>query len=143
MTGRPTGTGINDYDLIYYDERELSKEAEQFTELRVRRLLPDLPAPVEVRNQARVHLWFEEYFGIPYTPLSSADEAIDRYASKTHAVGISLGEDGRLNIYAPFGLQDIFDMVIRPNYVLPNKPTHDRKSERAKSIWPEVEVLDW
>jgi len=143
LTDRPPATGINDYDLIYFDGRDLSKEAENAVELQVREFLPDLPAPVEVRNQARVHLWFEDYFGIPYAPLSCADEAIDRYASKTHAVGIRLTEDGLLDVYAPFGLEDIFAMIIRPNYALPNRPTHDRKGGRAKEIWPELKVLEW
>src|SRR5690606_33633095 len=66
LTGRPSGTGINDYDLIYFDDRDLSREAEAATEQSVRERLSDLPTPVEVRNQARVHLWFEDYFGIPY-----------------------------------------------------------------------------
>lgn len=143
LTGRPQGAGINDYDLIYFDDRDLSKEAEAAAELRVRERLPDLPAPVEVRNQARVHSWFEDYFDIPYPALSCADEAITRYASKTHAVGIRLTEDGQLDVYAPFGLEDIFAMVVRPNYALPNKPTHDRKAARAKAIWPELTVLEW
>ena len=143
LTDRPPGTGINDYDLIYFDDRDLSKEAENAVESQVRESLPGLPAPVEVRNQARVHLWFENYFGIPYAPLSCADEAIDRYASKTHAVGIRLTDDGLLDVYAPFGLEDIFAMIIRPNYALPNKPTHDRKAGRAKAIWPELKVLAW
>jgi hypothetical protein len=143
LTDRPWGTGINDYDLIYFDDRELSTEAEDATELKVREQLPDLPAPLEVRNQARVHLWFEDYFGIPYAPLACADEAIDRYASKTHAVGVRLTEDGLLDVYAPFGLEDIFAMIMRPNYALPNKPTHDKKAGRAKAIWPELKIVAW
>jgi uncharacterized protein len=143
LTGRPPSTGINDYDLIYFDDRDLSKKAEAAAEQAVRGRLPALPAPVEVRNQARVHLWFEDYFGIPYSPLSCTEEAIMRYASTTHAVGVRLTADGRLNVYAPFGLEDIFAMIIRPNYALPNKPTHDRKAARAKAIWPQLTVLDW
>lgn len=143
LTERPPGTGISDYDLIYFDDRELSKEAEDAAELQVRECLPDIPAPVEVRNQARVHLWFEDYFGIPYAPLSCADEAIGRYASSTHAVGIRLTRDGLFDVYAPFGLEDIFAMIMRPNYALPNKPTHDRKAGRAKTIWPELTILAW
>lgn len=143
LTGRPPGTGINDYDLIYFDDSNLSKEAELEAEQGVRERLPDLPGPVEVRNQARVHSWFQDYFGIPYPPLSCADEAITRYASKTHAVGIRLTADGLLDVYAPFGLEDIFAMIVRPNYTLPNKPTYDRKAARVKAIWPELTVLDW
>jgi hypothetical protein len=33
---------------------------------------------VEVRNQARVHLWFEAKFGEPYTPLCCTAEALER-----------------------------------------------------------------
>jgi uncharacterized protein len=78
-----------------------------------------------------VHLWFEGHFGIAYPPLRFADEAITRYASATHAVGIRLLQDDQLDVFAPFGLEDIFAMVIRPNYALP----------RAKSVWPEVTIV--
>lgn len=143
LTGRPVGTGINDYDLVYFDGEDLSQEGEVATEARVRSALPPLPVPVEVRNQARVHLWFEDYFGISYAPLSSADEAITRYASATHAVGVRLTDDDRLDIFAPFGLDDVFTMTVRPNYALPNKVTHERKAARAKAIWPELTVIPW
>jgi hypothetical protein len=143
LTGRQGGTGINDYDLIYFDGADLSEKSEAGIEELVRAQLPDLPVPVEVRNQARVHLWFEEYFGIPYPALSCADEAITRYASATHAVGVSLTDDGRLDVFAPFGLEDIFGLIVRPNYALANKATHDRKASRVKAIWPELTILPW
>ncbi len=143
LTGRPPGTGINDYDLIYFDGADLSQETEAAMESRIRAALPDFPAPVEVCNQARVHFWFEEYFGIAYPPLSSADEAIMRYASATHAVGVRLMQDDRLDIFAPFGLDDVFGMIIRPNYALPNKATHEKKAARAQAVWPELRIIPW
>ena len=99
--------------------------------------------PVEVRNQARVHLWFEQRFGMAYTPLRSADEALTRYASAVHAAGVRLEDDRRLDIVAPFGLDDLFNMIIRPNRALANGPSHEAKGQRAKAIWPEVTVLAW
>ena len=143
LTGRPRGTGINDYDVIYFDATDVSKESETATETQVCQRLAPFPAPVEVRNQARVHLWFEEYFGIPYSALSCAYEAITRYASATHAVGVRLTADDGLDVFAPFGLNDIFGMSIRPNYALPNKATHERKALRAKAIWPELTIVPW
>jgi uncharacterized protein len=143
LTSRPRGTGINDYDLIYFDGADLSEESECRTEDVVRSRLVGFPAPVEVRNQARVHLWFEDYFGIAYPPLSCADEAITRYASSTHAVGVKLADDGRLDVFAPFGLEDVFDLIVRPNYALPNKATHDRKANRVRAIWPELTIIEW
>jgi hypothetical protein len=143
LTGRDHGTGINDYDLIYFDGADLSEESELRVEESVRSRLIGFPAPVEVRNQARVHLWFEAHFGIPYPPLSCADEAITRYASSTHAVGARLCDDGGLDIFAPFGLDDIFGLIVRPNYALPNKATHDRKAARVKAVWPELRIIPW
>jgi len=143
LTGRPQGTGINDYDLIYFDAADLSRQTETAVESRVQHAVLTLPAPVEVRNQARVHLWFEDYFGIAYAPLSSADEAITRYATATHAIGIRLTDQDRLDIFAPFGLDDIFGMIIRPNHALPNQTTHEKKAARARLVWPELRVIPW
>jgi len=143
LTGRPRGTGINDYDVIYFDDCDPSWDAEDAVIRRVAAATACGVGPVEVRNQARVHLWFEHRFGTPYPPLAAADEAIARYASIAHAVGVRLEPDGRLDVVAPFGLDDIFAMVIRPNYALDNAASHARKAERVKAIWPEVTVLPW
>src|SRR5579864_5795930 len=103
LTGRPRGTGIKDYDLIYFDPADLSWEAEDRVIRAVAAATAGCVGPVEARNQARVHLWFEDRFGAAYPPLSGADEALGRYASVAHAVGIRLKDDGGLDIAAPFG----------------------------------------
>jgi hypothetical protein len=58
LTGRPRGTGIRDYDLIYFDE-DLSWAAEDAVIRRAVATARGCVGPVETRNQARVHLWFE------------------------------------------------------------------------------------
>ena len=143
LTERPRGTGIRDYDLIYFDPDDLSYEAEDRVIQRVAAATAPGIGPVEARNQARVHLWFEARFGLPYSPLSSADEALRRYASVVHAVGVRLDEAGRLDVVAPFGLDDLFGMVIRPNRALDNAASHMAKAMRAGAIWPEVTVIAW
>ena len=64
---------------------------------------PPLRDLVEVRNQARVHLWFEAKFGEPYAPLRSTAEALERFVSPLFSVGVRLEADERLTIVAPFG----------------------------------------
>jgi hypothetical protein len=143
LTNRPARTGIRDYDLIYFDDRDLSWEAEDQFEQRVAHRARHLPAPVEVRNQARVHLWFKRRFGADYAPLRCADDALTRYASVVQALGVRLEPDNSLNIVAPFGFDDLFNMVIRPNRALNNAASHQAKAARAKAIWPEVLVIPW
>lgn len=142
LTGRAPGTGIQDYDLIYFDH-DLSWSAEDAVIRRVDAATSDCVGPLQVRNQARVHLWFESRFGTAYPPLRCADEALERYASFVHAVGVCLDESGRLDIVAPFGFGDLFAMVIRPNPALDNVASHTRKATRAKAVWPEITVIPW
>jgi hypothetical protein len=98
---------------------------------------------VEIRNQARVHLWFEKRFGAPYPPLRHVDDGLVRYASTVHAVSVRLEADGTIDVAAPFGLADVFDMVIRPNPAIDNAPSYAEKAARAKAIWPDVRVIAW
>jgi len=143
LTGRARGTGIQDYDLIYFDATDLSWEAEDAVIGRVTEAARGCVGPVQARNQARVHLWFEDHFGIQYPKLTSADEAIGRFDAIAAAVGVRLDDNGRLDVVAPFGLDDLFAMVVRPNYALDNAATFRRKSQRRQSIWPEIKVIPW
>src|SRR4051812_21989428 len=75
LTGRDLDYGIKDYDLGYYDASDISYEAEDIVIRRVAAAFePPLRDLVEVRNQARVHLWFEGKFGEPYAPLSCTQD---------------------------------------------------------------------
>jgi hypothetical protein len=116
LTGRPEDYGLKDYDLAYFDASDLSWEAE---DLVIRRAAAELPPPldrlVEVRNQARVHLWFEGRFGEPYDQLSCSTEALDRFVSTTNAVGVRLEADDRLTIAAPFGLEEVLGRLHLPD----------------------------
>ena len=143
LTGRPPRTGIKDYDLIYFDDRDLSWAAEDAVICRVGAATRGCLGPVETRNQARVHLWFEDRFGITYPRLSSADAALVHYASIVHAIGVRLEDDDRLDVAAPFGYDDLFAMVIRPNLALDNAATHTRKALRAQTIWHELTIVPW
>lgn len=143
LTDRPPLTGINDIDLFYFDASDLSYEAEDRAIKRADQVFAGLPLPVQLRNQARVHLWYPDRFGEVYPALSSSREAIDRFASLTHAVGARLDGAGEIELYTPFGLDDLFSFRIVPNRRMNNQATHDKKGERAKSVWPEVVVEAW
>lgn len=143
LTERPPGHGVGDIDLIYFDEHDLSWEAEDTVIRQGRKLSESSPLPVEIRNQARVHLWFPKKFGQPFEPLASADEALCRFAAKTHAVALRLNDDDTLDLFAPFGLDSIFSFHIQPNRALDNEAGYRKKAERAKKTWPELTVESW
>jgi hypothetical protein len=143
LTGRPDLTGVNDIDVFYFDDSDIGWDAEDKVIKDCDARFAGLGLPLQVRNQARVHLWYEAKFGSPFSPLTSSAEMLGRYASRTHAVGARLDAADRMEIVAPFGLDDLFSFRMVPNPVLDNRVSHASKGARAKAIWPELTVIDW
>ncbi|SHI80119.1 nucleotidyltransferase family protein [Wenxinia saemankumensis] len=140
LAGRPDLHGVRDIDVFCFDP-DTSWDAEDARQRALAARLPPDP-PVELRNQARVHLWYEARFGAPYPPLGSAREGIDNFALRTHAVGIRLAASG-LEIHAPYGLEPIFAFRLVPNPLRASRATHEEKARRQKAIWPELTVEPW
>lgn len=143
LSGKSSGHGIKDIDLIYFDESDLGYDAEDEVIRKVNRAFAGFGFPVEARNQARVHLWFEARFGVSYPRLKSASESLTFYAARTHAVAIHLTERDHLDIVAPFGLKAIFDMQLVPNPILDNGRTYAEKAARMKRHWPQLTIIPW
>nr|WP_031198353.1 nucleotidyltransferase family protein [Mesorhizobium sp. L2C054A000] len=133
LTGKPPGYGIKDVDLFYFDNSDLSYEAEDAVIRRAAQHFEGLALPAEVRNQARVHLWYPQKFGQPCPRYTSSSESVSYFASKTHAVGVRYDADGQLEVVAPFGLDDLFAFRITPNRLMDNRRTHEAKGARAKA----------
>ena len=143
VTGRPATDGILDHDLFYFDASDLSWEAEDRIIQAGHAAFADIPAKVEIRNEARVHLWYEQKFGVPCEPYSSTEAAIDSFAATTCCLGIHTEPDGRWRIYAPHGLSDVFNLVVRPNPVLAPRHVYETKTSRWRRQWPALTVLPW
>lgn len=141
LTDRPDLFGVKDIDMFYFDP-DTSFEAEDQIIQTAAPLFATNP-PIEIRNQARVHLWYEQHFGESYSALENCQQAIDRFACKTHCVGLRLRDDDSFDIYAPFGLNDIFSFRVTPNTARNNRQTHERKAARQIQLWPELTVVLW
>lgn len=143
LTFRPHDCGIKDFDLFYFDGSDLSYEAEDLRIQRVRAIFAqDIADRVELRNQARVHLWFQEKFGEPYEPLGSTEESLLRFVSPIGAVGVRLEANGALTIVAPFGLEDLFALHMRPNPIRRLSPQFAAIAGGVRARWPEVTMIN-
>jgi hypothetical protein len=144
LTGRAPDYGIKDYDVAYHDDRDTSYEAEDVVIKRVAAAFePPLRDLVEVRNQARVHLWFEKKFGAdePYPPLEDSAAALKRFVATAFCVGVRLEAGDRLRVWAPFGLEDLFALRLRPNPLrVKGAGGWERTTASAKARWPEISI---
>lgn len=140
LTRRPAGHGVKDFDVGYFDA-DYSWDAEDAVIRRVAaRFDEPLRSRVEVRNQRRVSEWFPAKFGQPWPPVGATAEALSRFVAPAFAVGVRLEADDRLTVKAPFGLDDMFAMVIRPNPTRPRAADWDRVVEKLVARWPELRV---
>lgn len=76
LTNNPSENGIDDYNLVYFDDSDLSWEAEDREIRKGAKAFAGLSIRVEIWNQARVHLWYAENFGIPGIHHKSTEGAI-------------------------------------------------------------------
>lgn len=137
-SGRAPGWGIKDFDVFYFDE-DLSWEAEDAVIRQASALLGPLADRVEIRNQARVHLWYERRFGRAIAPLQSAREGIDRFLIPCTSIGIELKTR---QVYAPNGLEEMSKGILRPN---PHTGEFDlflAKARDYRSRWPWLTIVE-
>jgi uncharacterized protein len=140
LTQRAIDYGIDDYDIFYFDP-DTSWQAEDAVIRQVQGRLVKFGAKVEVRNQARVHLWYPEKHGLPYPAPQSSTDGIDRFLTKNTKVGIRRTQHGH-EVYAPHGFDDIAEMIVRPNPASNfSAANYEAKARRWKLLWPELTVL--
>lgn len=137
LSNQPSSVGISDYDIFYYEPSDLSWEAEDEVIRTVRSAVSDLNVRLDIKNQARVHLWYEQRFGVPSPVLRSARDGIDRFPVACTCVGLELA-NGQL--YAPFGLEDLYEGLLRPNPNNVNAAVFSAKAESYRARWPWLRI---
>jgi hypothetical protein len=133
--------GIKDIDFIYYDS-DLSIEAESAVIQGISHELGQYNIPVDVKNEGRVHLWYDDHFGYGIEPYTSCEAAIDTFPTTATAIGVRL-KCGELDVYAPFGLNDLFGRVVRPNKVQVTKEIYEAKVTNWTAKWNDLIVIPW
>jgi hypothetical protein len=144
LDGRDPAYGIRDYDVFYFDP-DLSWEAEDRVIRRAAQTFDDLDAEVEIRNQARVHLWFDARNGTSgYPRLTSARQGIDVFLETPTMFGLRPTGGGAFDVYAPRGYDDLFGFIFRPNpkSVGPAGRYAVKAAER-KALYPRLSVVPW
>ena len=131
-----------DIDVAFFDADDLSPERDAAATAQLTAVLPHVEW--EATNQAAVHLWYAEAFGKVVPPLRSAAEAIATWPETATCTAVRLLPDDSLHIVAPFGLDDLFQMILRRN---PARVTIEQFQQRLQSKqivqkWPQVRVID-
>jgi hypothetical protein len=114
-------------------KNRIYREAEAGHERRFGDLFRDLPLKLDVKNEARVHLWYKERFGYTIKPYSSSADAIATFPTTATSVGIRRLL-GNFECCAPFGLDDLFGLIVRPNKRQVTGSIYEMKTDRWRLI---------
>lgn len=133
--------GIKYYDLVCFDADDLSADGEAAAEARARELMADAHVKVDVTNEARV-LWYRQRFGRSIPPYRATEHAISTWRATASSIGVRVDGDS-LVVCAPFGLRDLFAMVVRPNKAITDEHVYNEKANRWADHWPRLRVLPW
>jgi hypothetical protein len=106
LHGRTASPLTQDIDVIWFDPAACTAARDAGLEAALR--ARDGTLAWSVKNQARMH---ERNGDAPY---GSATDAMRYWPETATAVGVRLGPQGEIEVAAPFGLDDLFDLVLRP-----------------------------
>ena len=137
LHGYETPTPLNDIDIVYFDAVRADKSDDVHLEARLMAQRPALPWAVA--NQARMHL------GTETTPSLSVAEALSKGPETCTATAVRLTGAGVMELIAPHGLSDMFEMVVRPSPTFANRLDEYQARQAAKNwieIWPKLTILD-
>ncbi|WP_020407830.1 nucleotidyltransferase family protein [Hahella ganghwensis] len=130
----PEFTPVNDIDLIYFDETNITKEQDLSIEERLK-LISDLPW--SVKNQARMHIRNHD---LPYC---STEDAMSHWVELETAIGAKLSSYGEIELIAPFGVERLFANTITLNSkrMKPKEFKQRVAGKRWLEIWPKLEGI--
>ena len=120
-----------DVDVIFFDP-DISYEETVSLEKKLREDFPQYQW--ELKNQVYMHQ--HSPHTVPYT---SSRDAMSKYPERCTAVGLRLNEDSTLELFAPYGLEDILNFQVHPTpHFLENEDRMKLYQERlSKKNWQE------
>ncbi len=111
-------TALNDIDVIYFDKTNLSPKKDLIIENELKQIKPSLSW--SVKNQARMHIRNNQ------PPYLNCNNAITFWPETATAIAVRLNEHNKLDYIAPHGLEDLFNLIVKPT------PNFDLKVYRQR-----------
>src|SRR3989304_8473907 len=129
-------TPLPDIDVIYFDKADLSEEIEEKYQEQLRNMM--LEETWSVTNQARMHTFKGD------DPYTSAEEGLSRWVEIPTCVGARLTDNDQIEIWAPWGVEDLVNLIVRPNPHCRDNPDsfHQRMQQKnCQKIWPRLRII--
>jgi hypothetical protein len=124
----------SDVDVVYLDSDATSRMRDALVQAELRRIAPGIPW--EVRNQARMHVRNGD------RPYRSTADAMGFWPETATAIG-ARAHEGKVEILAPLGIEDLLNMKVRINPAFAHKTQACRARVKDKgwtARWPNLRL---
>lgn len=133
--------GIGDYDIVYYDE-DTSYEKEDIIIKDLKERLKHLDLKFDIKNEKRVHIWYNEKYKTNRKEYESVEDAISKWGTTITCLGVRM-ENNKLIVCAPYGLNDLFNLILRPVKIDFIKEDYEKKVTKWTSKWELLKVIKY
>lgn len=130
---------VKDFDVVYFDDFGTISEGE-YKGLITAELSHGVD--VDVKNQATIHEHYSKKFGCTIKPYERVEQCIESWLP-AFAIGFTLDSSGNIRLYAPYGLKDAFNMLVRPNKQAMTEENYNKMTVGYKARWQRVKVVSW
>ena len=133
--------GIGDYDIVYYDE-DTSYEKEDIIIKDLKERLKYLDLKFDIKNEKRVQIWYNEKYKTNRKEYESVEDAISKWGTTITCLGVRM-ENNKLIVCAPYGLNDLFNLILRPVKIDFTKEDYEKKVTKWTSKWKLLKVIKY
>ena len=98
----------------------------------------------DITNQAHVHHWYKTENGDSISPLHSIDEALSYWPETATAIAVRMDEQHQIEVIAPLGLNDLFELKLRWNGRLVSRGVFEQRlvSKQFLKRWPKLKLVE-
>ena len=136
LHGYGEASPLDDIDVLYFQPGDLSQKSEQCIEGRLGQIM--LGQPWSAKNQARMHLRNGDQ------PYEGTIDAMRYWLETPTCVAVRMTVGGDLELAAPYGLDDLLNLIIRPTPSGCQRHEEFRGRVEGKNWlrnWPQTRVI--
>jgi hypothetical protein len=131
---RPIESDLKDYDIFYFNENHNEVEHSIFEHTLNEGRDNEM---IDLTNVATVHIWLKEVLNKIVSPYNSIEEDIDSFGNTIASIGVRL-RGKELQVYAPYGLRDIFSLEVHHVGGIFTQDEYLKKAKSWQKRWPEI-----
>ena len=132
--------GIDVIDFKYFDKFDITNEGEKEVNKLINDEFKTLGLKFDVVNEAKSDFRYKHEFGVSVSKFDSLKDAINYYPTVATSIGVRMYNDD-IKVYAPYGLEDLFNKVVRANKNLIDKDEYYNSVNKWIKTWNDLVIV--